>query len=295
VGVITNDPPQIYDLSQYIGITNLNGIKYLTNCTISTWARFDSNNDQVMFLLDCGYPASYAWSPTQASNSWTFGRLYTSYLEFVIWPADGSSPVVVRWPDDTIGKNTGVNLSTTNFHLYTITLDCPGNRAVAYYDGQPYMTNTIGLPWIRVYGTASFIAPNWLCVGALSHDGTPWWDEGTPTGDHYPHSGFFAGKMDDIRIYDRTLCALEVQNIYLGFDSKAASRHVTARVAGAQSVQVSFEGLSNVLYQVEYQSDATAGIWEPWGAAVLSNGGTNSITDSIVGQATRFYRVHPLP
>lgn len=290
-GVITNDPPNIYNLSQYIGITNLNGIYMLTNATISVWARFDTNNDRFMSLLDCGYATPYAWSPSQASNSWSFGRYYTTYLEFVTYPIDASYPVVVvNWPDDTIGKSSGVNLSTTNFHLYSITLDCPHNQAIAYYDGQPCMTNTINLPWIRVYGTATFNSGNWLCVGAMAHDGTPQWGD-----DPYPHSGFFAGRMDDIRIYNRTLAAWEVQNTYLGLDSKAASKRVTARVAAAQSIQMSFDGLSNVLYQVEYRSCINAETWKPWGAAILSNGGTNSITDSMVSQGNRLYRVHPLP
>lgn len=295
VGIITNDPPQAYYLSQYIGITNLNGIYILTNATIGVWARFDTNNDTFMFLLDCGYPVLNTWNPSQASNSWSFGRYYSTYLEFVTYPADGSHPVVVNWPDDTTGGSSGENLSTTNFHFYAITLDCPGNQAIAYYDGQPYMTNQINLPWIRIYGTSSTYSENWLCVGAFCHDGTPQWDEGTPGGDQYPHSGFFVGRMDDIRIYDRTLAACELQNIYLGLDSKAASRHVMARVIGAQSVQVSFDGLSNVLYQVECRTNLTAGTWVPLGAAIMSNGGTNSIIDSMVGQENRFYRVHPLP
>jgi hypothetical protein len=280
-----------YGVSQYIGITNLHGIYLLTNATVSVWARFDTNADTFMFLLDCGYAVTNAYSPAQASNSWSFGRYYSTYLQFVTFPADGSRQVAVRWPDDTI-QPTGydVNLATTNFHLYTITIDCPNKVAVAYYDGNPYMTNLINLPWLRVYGTSSTYSENWLCVGAASNDGTPQWNAGDP-----PHSGYFVGRMDDIRIYNRTLAAGEVENIYLGLDSKAACSHLTAKLTGAQSVQVSFQGLSNVLYQVEYRSSVNSGTWLPWGAPILSNGGTNTITDSMVGQAGRFYCVHPLP
>jgi hypothetical protein len=212
VGTITNDYPNVYPLSQYIAITNLNGFASLTKGTISLWAQFDTNGDLAMRLLDTGYTAGYASVPSSASNSWALCRDSSPYLNFLVYPAGAGKQRLLSWPND-VDRNT---LSSSNLHLYSVTIDCPGNRAIAYYDGQPYMTNAINLPWIRIYGGA--VQP-WLCIGAMSHDGTPQWGD-----DKYPNSGFFNGKMDDIRIYNRTLSAAEIQNLYNG-------TQVVARVA----------------------------------------------------------------
>jgi hypothetical protein len=209
VGTMTNDPPNVYPLSQYLAVTNVSGFEYLTNGTISLWARFDTNSDLMMMLLDNGYSAGYAGNPALALNSWSLCRDGASYLSFVTYPAGAYKSRVVSWPDDTVkpGGSTPI-LATTNFHLYTVTIDCVRNQAIAYYDGAPYTTNAINLPWLHVYGCA---AMRWLCIGARSHDGSPQWGD-----DKYPNSSFFTGKMDDIRIYNRTLSAAEAQDLYTG-------------------------------------------------------------------------------
>jgi len=68
------------------------------------------------------------------------------------------------------------------------------------------MTNTIDLPWLRVNGSATL---PWLCIGAMAHIG----HIGTPflADDKYPNSAYFVGRMDDVRIYNRTLSPSEVQ------------------------------------------------------------------------------------
>jgi hypothetical protein len=292
VGVMTNDPPQVYPLTQYIAVTNLNGIKYLTNGTISMWARFDATNNghNLICLMDCGYTAAYAWSPSQASNSWTWAKgTYQNYLSFWVYPylPDGGGRTLVRWPDDTVG---GDNESTTSVHLYTITIDCPNNQVIAYYDGEPYMSNTIDLPWLQIYGTSSIYWVNWLCIGASSHDGTPQWGD-----DRYPNDGYFTGIMDDIRIYNRTLSAAEVQALYFGYGSQAWNPPLSAKKVSGQSVQLLFGTVSNVSYQVEYRPVLTTSAWTALGAPLLGNGGTNSLVDPMNGQASGFYRVRPLP
>jgi hypothetical protein len=198
VGQFTNNPPNA-PYSQYIAVTNCAGFSYLTNGTLSMWAKIDANGDLVMELMDTGSAG--------VSNTWTLGRDSTFDFTFTTY-SDGSSREVLLFPVDVVqygGSNP--DLSTTQFHLYSVTIDCPGNQAIAYYDGQPYMTNTIGLPWLRVNG--------WLCVGAMQHGGTPQWGD-----DLYPNAGFFVGKMDDIRIYNRTLSATEVQDLYTGTPSQ---------------------------------------------------------------------------
>jgi hypothetical protein len=285
-GIMSNDPPHFYQFSQYVAVTNLSGFSYLTNGTISVWARFDSNADLGMYLLDSGYSVTYATDPASASNSWTLGRYNTSHLSLFTYTASGNR-IIVDWPEDTVQPGGFTpNLSTTKLHLYSVTLDCPNNRAIAYYDGSPYLTNTVGVPWLRIYGTASI---RWLCIGAMAHDGTPEWGD-----DNYPNAGFFVGRMDDLRIYNRTLRPEEVQAIYLGADSKAKSQATVTYLPGAQSVKLTWVGQSNTYYQPESRLDLFTGAWTSLGAPILSGGGTNSVTDAVAG-SKRFYRVRPLP
>lgn len=210
-GVMTNDPGQTYAMSTYLAVTNLNGFQYLTNGTISVWAWFTPNSDYAIRLLDNGFNQTYATGVS--SNSWMLGRNYATTLSFTVYPGGGGISNVLNFPDDVI-KDQGsapYNFGTTNWHLYTITVSCPSNQIIAYYDGQPWQTNSINLPWLRVYGCGS---QPWLCVGAMSHDGTPQWGD-----DSYPNDGFMEGRMDDLRIYNRTLSAGEVCNLYVGAGS----------------------------------------------------------------------------
>ena len=140
-----------------------------------------------------------------------FGRNYQSTLNFTVYPGQGGISNVIYFPDDVIHDQGSApyNYGTTNWNLYTVTFNCPGNQMVAYYNGQPFQTNTLtlqGLPWLRIYGCSS---QQWLCVGAMPHDGTPQWGD-----DAYPNDGFMVGRMDDIRIYNRALAASEVALLY---------------------------------------------------------------------------------
>jgi|ERR1035437_926483 hypothetical protein len=280
VGFISNDPPHVYPLSQYIAVTNLNGFAFLTNATISLWAKFDSNSDVDMQLLDSGYNVEYE---PQAVNSWSLGRDGYSppylFLCFTVYPVWGGGYQILYWPQDV----DSIKYATSNFHLYSATIDCPGNQAIAYYDGQPYMTNTIGLPWLRTYGCGS---QPWLCIGAFSHDGTPQWGD-----DAYPNAGFFVGRMDDVRIYNRTLSAADVQALYQG---STYAQNLAIQRAASQSVQVRWDANSNAVYQVEYRSNLAETAWSPLQSAIPGSV-TNSVIDSILGQRSRFYRVRVLP
>lgn len=282
-GYLSNDPPYIYVFSQYLAVTNLAGFAYLTNGTISFWAQIAANGDLVMQVLDTGYPVGYSGDPNLAYNSWSLGRAYTFNLVFTVHTAAGDMQVV-GWPTDVVrwgGSNP--DLSTTQFHLYTVTVDCPNHRAVAYYDGQPYMTNALLVPWIRIYG---FPSQQWLCVGALAHDGTPGWGD-----DLYPNAGFFVGRLDDLRIYNRTLAAAEVQALYSG---STYARNLRIQKADGPSIQLEWDAQSNAIYQVEYLPDLRPNTWAPLGLPIPGNA-TNRIVDSELGQPARFYRSRVLP
>jgi hypothetical protein len=86
-----------------------------------------------------------------------------------------------------------------------------------------------------------------------------------------------------------------VQALYLGAGTSAMSRNVAIRVTTPDSLKLSWLGQSNAFYRVEWRSSASTGAWTNLGLPVLSNGGTNSVTDSLVGQTQKFFRIHPLP
>lgn len=250
VGMPTNGY-HLYPASQYMAITNLSGIRFLTNATISVWARFDvgTNGHTLVNLLDSGYRAPNATVPTECANSWTLGRSETqNYLTFQVYPLAGGINQIVRWPDDSIG---GDNESTRAMHLYSLTIDCVNNRAVAFYDGQPYMTNAINLPWVRVYG---FAAPySWLGVGCATHDGSYYWGD-----DKYPNDGYFAGVMDEVRIYNRVLANSEIVGLYTGSaltnsayppSISVQPQSVAVTVGGTASFSVTAAGTSPLAYQ----------------------------------------------
>ena len=281
--VIIEPPNTVIQVSEYIGVTNLNGIFMLTNATISMWACFgDTNVIDAAFMMDCGYNVIYASSPSLASNSWTWAKNpYQGALSFWIYPAAGGNVTILTWPNDTVGGN---NASTTNFNLYTITIDCPGNRAIAYYNGQPYQTNTIGLPWLKIYGCAT---QPWLAIGRLVHDMPP----GPLKFNGNYAAGFFLGKLDDVRIYNRTLSAAENQSLYTG---SVFAQNLTIVKTNSQSVQVLWNGKTNVHYQAESVASLDTNGWASLGPVVAGNGTTNSVNDSTAGHPTQFYRVRVL-
>lgn len=209
-GVMANDPGNVYPLSTYLGVTNLSGISDMAKATISVWAKFDPNRDPAIRLLDNGFNATYAFSPSGASNSWALARNYDSVFSFIFYPGSGGITNLITFPHEVIqDQGSNINFGTANWNLYTVTVDCPANQIIGYFNGTPFQTNTLaaGAPSIRIYGTAN---QRWLCIGAMSHDGTPAWGD-----DAYPNDGFMEGKMDDVRIYNRALSSGEVKNLYV--------------------------------------------------------------------------------
>ena len=198
----TNNPPGAA-YSQYGAITNLNGIATMTNATISVWAQFGPNVDYVMCLLDCGYYTS--------ANSWMLARDSTPYLTFATFPDTGGNGRIQFPTDVVIAGGGSPDFSTTNFHMYSVTVNGLSNQVIGYYDGQAFQTNTLG--------TDHLSTPGWLAVGAMQHQGTPQWGD-----DFYPNAGFFVGKLDDVRIYNRTLSAGDMGNLYAGANLSVQSQ-----------------------------------------------------------------------
>lgn len=67
---------------------------------------------------------------------------------------------------------------------------------------------------------------------------------------------------------------------------------VTIRKSEPNGVELCWPSVSNLMYQVQYQSQLVTNAWADLGAMISGNGATNCIRDSILStQAERFYRV----
>ncbi len=61
------------------------------------------------------------------------------------------------------------------------------------------------------------------------------------------------------------------------------------------SVDIQWESVSGLNYQVEYLSTLTTNRWTPLGSIIVGNGQTNFVTDDVRGNEKRFYRVVESP
>lgn len=277
----------VYPVSQYIGVTNLLGISVLSNATISFWAQFDTNRSLTITLLGAGYSPKYTPRPEVVSNSWNIGRQYRAYLAFIVFAAGTEGVEVVRWPVDVIrAGGSNPNLGTLAMHMYGVTIDCSRDEAIAYYDGRAYMTNRVGVPWIRISGYPRA----WLCIGANRHVGTPEWGD-----DLWPNDGYHQGKLDEIRIYDRVLSAQEIMALYRGADTPAAARHVAAVRTEVSTIVLRWLGRKGSRYQVECCGDISAGLWQPDGEPIEGVEEPMQTDRTIDRTSSRFFRVYPLP
>ena len=60
----------------------------------------------------------------------------------------------------------------------------------------------------------------------------------------------------------------------------------------ASQVEVCWNSISNLTYQVQYRSDLTTNVWSSLGNCIRSTNSTSCASDPIVvGQPQRFYRV----
>jgi hypothetical protein len=198
-------PGQGYSQGDYLGVTNLNGFEYLTNATMSVWAWFGTNASYDCRFMDC------LW---HIDKTWAFGRLYNENVSFeVYYDSLDDWPDIISFPDDRVNGTE----ATAGWKLYTVTVDCPNNQIVGYTNGVPFQTNTIDQPYLFVpydpYYPPVHSAYRWLAIGCMNHYGTPQWDL-----DGLPNAGWFAGQMDEVRIYNRTLSASEIwTNLYLPY------------------------------------------------------------------------------
>jgi len=100
----------------------------------------------------------------------------------------------------------------------------------------------------------------------------------------------FLGTMDtfswdnNVGEFDVDILYIEAPLLGIGFVDRQSA-----------NVQLAWRSRSNLTYQIEYRSDLTANQWIPLGSPVLGTGTTNLAQDSLLGLASRYYRLRVLP
>ena len=106
-----------------------------------------------------------------------------------------------------------------------------------------------------------------------------------------------SGKMDDIRIYNRTLSASEVQNLY-ALNSTVAVPNASPVLLGAQfsgtNIFLNYPTTTGQSYQLEYEDDLTPPNWTPMGSPIAGTGNLIIITNNFTG-VRRFFRLQISP
>jgi len=215
VATKTNDPPQVYEISQYASITNLTDIEYLTNGTVSIWVAWEAGGTgRSQTLLDAGYVIQYSYPPEEATNSWAW-RYGPQATEL-----SAIGPTFFRYSDAWSYPTNLIQFDhyprDATWHHCVVTWNATTQKIIGYENGVPFETNDFLFPYLRVAGRDPLNPPfeadeaiPWLCIGATQHGGSQTWGD-----DRYPGSGFFRGMMDDIKIWDRTLSESEVEILY---------------------------------------------------------------------------------
>ena len=111
------------------------------------------------------------------------------------------------FPDMPIGNSTG---DTAHWHHYAVVWNA--GKCTNYLDGV-VVTNmdfSVATTTLRIAQNSSAV-PRWLGVGVNPHGGTPLLED--EIGEDYPNNGWFNGKMDDLRIYNRALSVGEIQSM----------------------------------------------------------------------------------
>jgi hypothetical protein len=229
-------PPRGPDYGQgdYAGIPYSPTLDHLANGTVLAWAYYDVNSYHNSTIVD-----NSAYGTEQ--GSWSLGRTYSYYTLFEIGYGNGLNAMyeAIQFPDYVPGGG-----GTGAWHYYGATWD--GTSIIGYFDGLPFTTNSqAGYPEL-VTGAAG-----WTAIGCKVHDGTPQWDDP----DAFPNWGWFGGRIDDVRVYNRALSAVEIANLYASFDGEAPSipQSVWLRAAGSSQIEVRWNPSSDNFRVVGYR------------------------------------------
>lgn len=184
--------------ADYLAIPRDASLDQLAHGTISLWIANGGNGDS-----DLNYRALDTQS--SAPHTWVLHRDGDLYYTFTVNADSGQESDVITFP--------GGNAPAGSWNLLTITWD--GSVIKGYYNG-------VFFGQTPMVGISSLDLSNYLAIGALMHGDFRNVDDGgncirqygAAAGNYvFPNAGFFTGKMDDIRIYNRALSTLEVASL----------------------------------------------------------------------------------
>jgi hypothetical protein len=201
--------PVELNLGDYIAITNSSMFQRLTNGTATIWYRAASNSYGSSELIS-------AHGTGQSGQTNIFDIARSGSENFRLHTYTNDPPVrrtLIIFPDDTIGHGTGAEgFTSTNWTHLAATWNAADNTVVGYYNGTPFVTNILGVPYLYANTNMSLVTPNipWVGIGCNTHDGSPTVDDA----DGFPNNGFFVGDIADVRIYNRALSAAEITDVF---------------------------------------------------------------------------------
>jgi hypothetical protein len=185
--------------ADYLGVSRNASLGSLPRGTVSLWVASGSNGSDALSyrILDTLSPAPHTWQLHRD------GELNYS---LTVNSNTGAETDVLSFP--------GVSIAPGTWTLYTFTWD--GSAFKGYINGTYFGQTSMS-------GFSSLDLSTYLAIGALMHGDTRNASDGgncvnqylpknqTNQGSYvFPNAGFFQGKLDDIRIYDRALSASEV-------------------------------------------------------------------------------------
>lgn len=202
----------------YGAITNLTRLSSLNKATVAVWTRYfsakriDEGND---YTADANATLISAGTSTGIPGSWDMGRFNANISQnntrFLVmtnssFTGGNNGRYVVEFPDRGY-DNQG---NTTNWHHYAVTWD--NGSIVAYFDGAQITTATLHVTNL-VVGYNGNVSMPFIGIGCNTHGGSPALED-EPGGEDYPNHGWLNGVMDEVMIYDRSLSASEVHNLF---------------------------------------------------------------------------------
>lgn len=170
---------------QYFGITNVTPILNMTNGTVAVWAKHNPGyGETYSYILDANYPFP-------ATNGWGIFHDPQNATKLYVTDSGYTRREILTYSD----------FGDTKWHHYAFTW--AGTNCIGYFDGVAFQTNALPSPVLTLDDA------NWLAIGTMQHDGTPQWGD-----DAYPNSGWLNGNIADIRMYNTTLSATEILDVY---------------------------------------------------------------------------------
>jgi len=283
----------------------------VTNCTsnngLIAWYPFNGNandstgnghngivNGATLTTDRCGNPNS-AYYFDGISNNITIdpNSFYKSNYTYALWynPDKYGSYGIGSYLLSIGGHAGDQNLSMDNNYGGTVgfALGCYNNPSSPYpltlcIDGSLPPLNQ----WYYVVGTRSDSVARLYINGTLiasstTHNTLPLYTSDSESeftiGCRYNFNQYISGKIDDVRIYNRSLDSTEILNLY----NSTCTKLTIGSIAGSKNV---CQGENEVLYSIPPVAGATSYTWSYSGTGATLSGNSDSVIISFANHAT---------